>query len=164
MRYTPVLLSAFAVCAANVLIFFAASQVRGGIAPGPWKGYYASTETWHRILVAGCVYALIIGPYTYAFVLHATSASTAQAVMGALMVLGLAVAVGGKGMTPLLAAATLAVALSSVLLGWAVTTAPVRPAVPGLPIGRGAGAESAIPDNAPIPSTTSPRGQTTEKE
>lgn len=117
-------LSAALVIAANVVIFFAAGQVRGGVFTDAWASYYGASDSWHRLIVAGLVYAAIIGPFTYAFVVNASAASFTQAVMGALMVLGLAVAVGGKALTMQMALATLAIAASSLWIAWAVGVAP----------------------------------------
>jgi hypothetical protein len=122
------LLSAALVIGANGIIFFAAGQVRGGVLAHHWAPYYEATGLWQRLIVAGIVYAAIIGPFTYAFALNASSASLTQAVMGALMVLGLAVAVGGKAITVQMALATLAIAASSLWIAWAVSAAPNAPA------------------------------------
>ncbi len=117
----------FMVVAANVIIFVAAGQVRGGIAPVALAGYYDATSLVQRLLVAGCTYALIIGPFTYAFALRPATASLAQAIMGALMVLGLAVAAGGKTLSLQMAIATAAAGAAALYLAWAVSVAPDRP-------------------------------------
>lgn len=119
-------LAALLVVAANVIIFVAAGQVRGGIAPVSWASFYEATTIWHRLLIAGCIYAAIIGPFTFAFTISPATASLTQAVMGALMVLGLAVATGGKALTLPMLASTGAVAVSSLWVAWAVMQAPQR--------------------------------------
>lgn len=121
------IIAAFAVIAANFIIFLAASQVRGGIAADTLIRYYQATELWHRLLIAGFIYSLIIGPFTYAFQLNASLASFTQAVMGALMVMGLAVTLGGKAITLQIVISTAVVALGSVYLAWAVMVAPIKP-------------------------------------
>ena len=120
------LLAAAIVIAANVIIFFAAGQVRGGVGGAAWAPYYEYTTLWQRLIVGGTVYAIIIGPFTWAFVVHPASASFTQAIMGALMVLGLAIAVGGKAITMHMGLATAAIAVSSLWIAWAVSAAPSR--------------------------------------
>jgi hypothetical protein len=120
---TSHLIATIYVVLANVIIFVAAGQVRGGIAPAALAAYYEATSLWQRLVIAGVVYALIIGPFTAAFSLQPTTASFLQAVMGALMVLGLAVAVGGKSITLHMVFSTALVAVASLYLAWAVATA-----------------------------------------
>lgn len=114
------------VVAANLIIFVAAAQVRGGFMPNSWGVYYEATTLWQRLAVAGCIYALIIGPFTHAFAIQPATASFVQAIMGALMVVGLAVATGGKALTLNMMLATAAVAAASVWVAWAVMIAPNR--------------------------------------
>jgi hypothetical protein len=116
----------FLVVAANVIIFVAAGQVRGGIAPVALSGYYDATSLAHRLIIAGFTYALIIGPFTLAFALRPATASFAQAIMGALMVLGLAVAAGGKLLSVQMVIATVATSVAAIYLAWAVSAAPDR--------------------------------------
>lgn len=120
------LLATLIVALANIIIFLAAGQVRGGIGGAAWAPYYEASSHWQRLLVAGAIYTAIIGPFTWAFAAHPAAASFTQAVMGALMVLGLAVAVGGKAITLQMVLATLAIAASSTWIAWAVASAPSR--------------------------------------
>lgn len=111
---------------ANMIIFVAAGQVRGGIAPSAWATFYETTGLWQRLVIAGCVYAAIIGPFTLAYARSPAAASLAQAVMGSLMVVALALTVGGKSATSHVTYGCLLLIIVSSYLAWAIMEAPSR--------------------------------------
>lgn len=114
-------LSVVILFSANLLLFFAAGQVRGKIAEEFLKPYYEATQLWHRLLVAGLVYALIIGPATYAFRVAPSASAYASSIAGALLTLGLVIVLAGKPLTLHIALATAVVAVGATYLAWAVS-------------------------------------------
>ena len=116
-------LTGLAIVACNFIMFLGTSQIRKGIAPDRWKSYYERTTLTQRTVVAGLINMMLIGFFTWAFQADPAVASVVQSLMGALVVLGMAVTLGRKRLTPAMILAGLLVGVSSAWLGWAITQA-----------------------------------------